>query len=106
MSYSIDPKEFRSWLESQDPDLPIGQPVSADSCPLARYVHSRGASSIRLSYAWIAFDVETPERRTVRYQTPHWASEFMRAIDAHQNRRTVTVGIALYVLNQVEGVTA
>lgn len=92
-------KEFRAWLEAQDPVDIVG--VVRDQCrsPLARFLTYRGISGVRVLTAieeeWIGFS-----KGRLQYDfLPPWARKFSQTINKGLSQgMPVTAKVALTVL--------
>lgn len=82
--------EFKTWLESRNPDEIIGKANSPTQCPLSTCT---GLS--------IGNDVyHEKESYSVKCSLPLWASKFVQLIDDTE-KKEITVRDALSILNKI-----
>lgn len=92
--------EFRTWLESHEPNQIAGLPQQTDGCPIANFLKSKGCEHPDIMYDYLHFDRGLKKRKM-----PTWGGDFQNLADYHLERNDtekMTFGVALRILDEVQ----
>jgi hypothetical protein len=98
MSTTLTLPEFRTWLESHEPNAVVGESRSVSRCPVARFLGGPGERRVCVGGAGYTDASDTP------HSTPAWASRFIHRIDGNVPGRPkpITAREALDILREIE----
>lgn len=89
---TLNREEFKSWLESIEPDAVVGFTGMAYACPIANFI---GNSACVGAFAY--------ESSLGSAELPKWAQYFISAVDRRTKRHAeLTAEKALGILNTIE----
>ena len=89
-------RDFRAWLESQEPHETVGRKDNIYHCPLAEYIHKLNPQTVpSVTAMGYRLDRSAPPRRSL----PKWARTFVENID-RSDHRYISAQEALEILDR------
>lgn len=105
MTLRLDRRSFRKWLEEHDPGETVGRAGTAESCPIANYLWTRGVDMPLVWYGeieWIRDDSSSPFWGRRRIPSNHWVAQYIERLDDPEAQFDVSAHLALEVLDELE----